>query len=465
LDTSRSVRSDTNSTAFGWRFTAPLYIGSALNPVNSTFIATALVSIASAVGITVGQAAVLVAALYMACIVAQPAAGKLSETFGPRRVFLAGILAVLAGGVIGGFGHDLTTLIVSRILIGIGTSTGYPSAMLLIRNRAESAGMTEPPGNVLGGLVIAGMATAVIGLPIGGFLVSAWGWQSVFLINVPLALLALCMALFWIPEDPPYTPVKSAREVAARIDLAGITIFCCAMAAVLLFLQSLPDPAWTVLGIAILAGLAFLWWERTVRRPFIDIRLLVSNRPLMLTYMRFTLATLCVYTVLYGVTQWILVVKGISAAECGLLIVPMSLMSVIIAWPVSRLNMVRIPLIVSAAACLAGSLGMLLFAAATPMIWIMIITGFFGVTMGLCVSANQTTLYTQVATDHISTASGLFRTFGYLGSIASSALITVFFTPAVSDQGLHGIAVIMVIFSIVGLGIVLADKKIMSRQD
>lgn len=141
-----------------------MYIGSALNPVNTTFIATALVPIAAAINVPVGQTAVLVAALYMACIVAQPAAGKLSEAFGPRRVFLAGILAVLAGGVLGGFGHDLATLIVSRILIGVGTSTGYPSAMLLIRQRAESARLTEPPGGVLGGLVIAGMATAVIGL-------------------------------------------------------------------------------------------------------------------------------------------------------------------------------------------------------------------------------------------------------------------------------------------------------------
>jgi MFS family permease len=465
LDTGSSVPSDKSSTAFGWRFVAPLYIGSALNPVNSSFIATALVSIASAVNVTVGQTAVLVAALYMACVVAQPAAGKLSETFGPRRVFLAGILAVLIGGFVGGFGHDLATLIVSRILIGIGTSTGYPSAMLIIRNRAESAGLTKTPGNVLGGLMIAGMATAVIGLPIGGFLVSAWGWQSVFLINIPLALLALAMALFWIPKDPPCTPVKSAREVAERIDLAGIAIFCCTMAALLLFLQSLPDPAWAVLGVAILTGLAFIWWEQHVRRPFIDVHLLVSDRPLMLTYVRFALANLCVYTILYGVTQWVLVAKDVSAAECGLLIVPMSLASVVIVLPVSRLNMVRTPLIVSAVACLAGSLGLLLVVSATPLIWIVLVTGFFGITMGLCISANQTALYTQVTTDHISTASGLFRTFGYLGSIASSALITIFFTPVVSDRGLHGIAAIMVIFSISGLAIVLADKKIMARPD
>jgi len=462
MEKSTSPQSAESKKAFDWRFVTPLYIGSALNPVNTSFIATALVPIAAAINVPVGQTAVLVAALYIACIVAQPAAGKLSEAFGPRRVFLAGILAVLAGGVLGGFGHDLTMLIVSRVLIGAGTSTGYPSAMLLIRQRAESAGLTKPPGGVLGGLMIAGMATAVIGLPIGGFLVAAWGWQSVFLINIPLALVALIMAASWLPPDPPCRNITTLRSLAARIDLAGITIFSGAMIALLVFLMSLPDPDWVVLGVAILIGLAFVWWEGQVSQPFIDLRLLGTNRPLILTYVRFALATLCVYTVIYGVTEWLEINKNISSADAGVIILPMSILSIVLAWPVSRLNLVRTPLIVSAVACLIGSAGILLFSTATPILWIVIITAIFGITMGMGVSANQTTFYTQVTADQIGTASGLFRTFGYFGSIASSALIAIFFNPDVSDQSLHSIAAVMVALSIVGLLIVIADRKTMA---
>jgi MFS family permease len=461
MNTSNLPQPTESKKAFDWRFVTPLFIGSALNPVNSSFIATALVPVAAAIHVPVGQTAVLVAALYMACIVAQPAAGKLSEAFGPRRVFLAGILAVLAGGVLGGLGHDLATLIVSRVLIGVGTSTGYPSAMLLIRQRAESAGLTEPPGGVLGGLVIAGMATAVIGLPIGGFLVAAWGWQSVFFINVPLALVALIMAVSWIPRDPPFRNTKTLRNLAARIDLAGITVFSGAMIALLVFLMSLPDPDWVVSGIAILLGLAFVWWEGQVSQPFIDLRLLATNRPLILTYVRFALAMLCVYTVMYGVTQWLEIDKNISCADAGFIILPMSLISIVLAWLVSRLNLVRTPLIASAVACLAGSAGVLLFTTATPIIWIVVIIAIFGITMGMCASANQTTFYTQVTADQIGTASGLFRSFGYFGSITSSALIAIFFNPDVSDQSLHSIAAVMVILSVVGLIIVIADRKIM----
>lgn len=87
----------------------------------------------------------------------------------------------------------------------------------------------------------------------------------------------------------------------------------------------------------------------------------------------------------------------------------------------------------------------------------------FGITLGTSVSANQTTLYTQVAGDHIGTASGLLRTFGYLGSIASSALISIVFHTSVTDRGLHVIALVMVIVSALGVVIVVADRKLMSR--
>jgi MFS family permease len=73
---------------FPWQFTTPLFIGSALNPINSSLIATALLPIARGIGVPIGQTAALVTALYLATAIAQPTAGKAAEVFGPRRVFL-----------------------------------------------------------------------------------------------------------------------------------------------------------------------------------------------------------------------------------------------------------------------------------------------------------------------------------------------------------------------------------------
>src|ERR1700742_274053 len=106
---------------FTWRFTAPLYLGAALNPINSTLIATALVPIALSLGVPVGQTSILVASLYLACAISQPTAGKLSEELGPRRIFLGGIVLVMVGGLVGGVGSSLAILVVARVLIGVGT--------------------------------------------------------------------------------------------------------------------------------------------------------------------------------------------------------------------------------------------------------------------------------------------------------------------------------------------------------
>ena len=109
-------------------------------------------------------------------------------------MFLAGSVTVLAGGLVGGFAQDLATLIVSRVLIGVGTS----------------AGLDAPPGSVLGGLVIAAMVTPAVGLPIGGVLVQAWGRRAVFFANVPVTLGTLAMAALWIPQTGPLGRIRGA---------------------------------------------------------------------------------------------------------------------------------------------------------------------------------------------------------------------------------------------------------------
>jgi predicted MFS family arabinose efflux permease len=372
-------------------------------------------------------------------------------------------VTVLAGGVVGGFGQDLTTLVVARVLIGIGSSAVYPSAMPLIRRRAHEAGLASPPGGVLGGLVVAGSATAALGLPLGGVLVDAWGWRTAFFVNLPFAALALIMGLLWVPRDGPVEGSRSFREVATRIDLAGIVGLGGTVTALLVFLLGLPRPDWVALGLAVVIGVALMWWELRASRPFFDVRLLATHRALTRTYLRYALGALCVYTVLYGLTQWLEAGRAMSPQEAGLLLLPMSALSAVIAQPISQRNLVRLPLLAAAIACLAASAGVLLLTTSTPIIWIVLITLGFGITLGAMVSANQTTLYHQVAPEQIGTAAGLFKTFGSIGSIASSALISIAFHTSLSDTHLHTLAFVMVVVSTLGLVIVVADRQIMGQ--
>jgi MFS family permease len=448
---------------FSWRFTTPLFIGSALSPVNSSLIATALVPIAHGLGVSIGQTAALVTALYLASAIAQPTAGKAAEVFGPRRVFLAGIVLVAVGGLVGGFAQDLLTLLVSRVLIGLGTSCAYPTAMLLIRRRAREAGLEQPPGGVLGGLQIAGIATASLGLPLGGVLVGELGWRAVFFVNVPVALVALVATLAWVSPDGPLERSRSAGDIAASLDVIGIAGFAAAMIALMLFLFDLPALHWYLLAISVGLWIALALWELRARTPFLDLRLLARNRALTSTYLRYGLVLLCVYVVLYGITQWNETVLGLSETEAGLLVLPMTLISGLVISPISRRNLVRGPVIAASLACLIGSAGVLLLSASVWIGWVVVVTLVFGVALGAAAAGNQTAVYRQAPAEQLGTASGLLRTFGYIGSIAASAITGIVFHTSVSDHGVHLIGWIMIGVSVVVVLMTVTDQTLRTR--
>ncbi|MEV8514881.1 MFS transporter [Dactylosporangium sp. NPDC051484] len=445
--------------AFSWRFVTPLFMSSSLNPVNSSLIATALVPIAHAMGVSVGRTAVLISALYLASAVAQPTAGKLAEQLGPRRVFLAGIVLVLVGGIVGGVGQDMTTLTVARVLIGIGTSAGYPAAMVIIRRRAIWAGLGEPPGGVLGGLTVAGTVTVAVGPPIGGVLVAAFGWRSAFLVNIPIAIVALLLTMMWIPKDEPLRR-SAPREIVSRIDITGIALFGGTMSALLVFLLSLPDPDWIPLGIAVVLGVALVLWELRAPAPFIDIRLLVSNLALTRTYLRGALTMMAFYTVLYGVTQWMQAAHGLSAQVAGLVLLPMGILAAIVSWPISARNLVRGPLVIGAVSMVVASVVLALFTSGTPVAALVAVTSLFAIMLGTTSAGNQTALYIQAPAEQVGIAAGLARTFNHLGSIASATITGIVFRHHVTDSGLHLVAGILAGVGIVVLALTVFDRTL-----
>jgi MFS family permease len=456
----RDTSHEDTGQAFGWRMVTPLLMGSALNPINSTVIATALVPIAASLHVPVGRTSILVSSLYLACAIAQPTAGKLSEEFGPRIVFLAGIALVLIGGAVGGLGHDLAVLVVARVLIGVGTSCGYPSAMVIISRRARDAGMDAPPGGVLGALAIAGQATVAIGPPIGGLLVGGLGWHSAFLLNIPLAAVALVMTFLWIPRDHRSQTRRRMGELAARIDAGGIVLFGGMLAALLVFLMSLPHPHWVALAAAVLLAVLLAGWELRAGTPFIDLRLLASNVPLTRTYLRAGLTLLGVYVVLYGITQWLEAARGLSAEQAGLVLVPMGAVAAVVSRPISKRNLIRGPLIACAVFMLAGGVATLFVTHHSPVIALVGIMMLFGVSVGTTTVGNQTALYVQSPPEVVGTASGLLRTFGYIGSIASATITSIAFRTHVTDAGLHDMALILVGVAAVVLLMTVLDRQL-----
>ena len=431
---------------FGWRFSLPLLLGSTLNPINSSMIAVGLVSIAADFRTGPAATASLVSVLYLCSAVMQPTMGKLSTLFGPRRVFLSGVAVLLIGGAVGGLAPDLGVLLASRALIGVGTSACYPTAMALVRRRARLTG-AGVPSRVLGSFSIAAQITVVIGLPLGGVLAGAFGWRALFWVNVPLAALVIAFAAVAVERDE-QLPRRGAAATVAALDLPGITLFAGTVVALLVFLGALSRPRWWLLVVAVALGVLLVVRERRTAAPLLDVVLLVRDRPLQRTYGRQLLAGLGMYTALYGASQWLEASGGYSPAQVGLIMLPLSLASIGAARLVSTRGWVRTPLMVGAAMLIASGAVMLVLHGRSPLPGLVGMSVLFGLATGFSNVSNQTALYVQTADADIATASGLLRTFAYVGAIFSSSLIGLTFGPRVSDHGFHLLG-----WAVIGIGV------------
>lgn len=441
---------------FSARFLGPLLLGSTLNPINTSTIATALVGIGVDFHKGPGTTAVLISVLYLCSAIAQPTMGKLADLFGPRRVFIGGLLILVAGGVLGTAAPAFEFLVVSRALIGIGTSAAFPTAMTLVRRRADEAG-TGVPGPVLGNFSIAAQVTSVVGLPLGGVLAGVFGWRAIFFVNVPLALFALVATLTGVPKDRP--PARAGRSPAAAVDIIGIVLFAATVVSVLTLLSDLRTPIWWLIPVAVILGAALIGWERRARSPLIDVGMLTRNAGLLRTYLRQAVVALGTYTALYGTSQWMEQAAHYSAFQVGLILLPLSAISIVVARVVSDRGWIRVPLTVAGAALVATGVVMFTITSRSPVIVLIAMSLLFGVASGFSGFANQAALYMQAPADQVAVASGLFRTFAYMGAIFSSSLIALTFGPATTDAGLHTIA-----WVIVGLGVAVAAMTVLDNR-
>jgi len=428
------------SIGFGRRFTIPLYLGIALNPINSSMIAIALVSIRQELGLTAAEVAALVSWSYLASAVAQPTMGKLSIRYGARRVFVWGAVIVLAGGILGSIGRDVATLLGSRLLLGVGTAAAFPTSMALIRQRADSLGV-EVPGRVLGGLAIAAQATIAIGLLVGGLLVTAFGWRSVFWANIPLSLICIWLTLRGVPAD-----AQDDRGTAPRpsLDIPGVILFAGATTALLVFLGDLSAPSWWLFGASLALGALLVFRELHTPQPLVDFRMLRSNIPLCRTYARNFMTFAVIYTVLYGFSQWLEETRGLAAAAVGLLQAPRSVVAIALSAVVSRYRNLRTPLVVSAASIVASGCLLLLIDDTTPVVILVAVIILFGATSGLGPPVIQISTYRQSPAHDIAVASGLLRTSTYVGAIFSASLVALTFGEQTSNAGLHALAWVFV---------------------
>ncbi len=452
---------------FDRRLLAPMMVGSILNPINTAIIAVALTPIGLALGAPARETVWLVSSLYLATAIGQPLVGRLVDIFGVRSLFLLGAVLVTAAGAIGLFAPEnrdsIWWLVAARVILGLGTCAGYPAAMHMIRAEGDRTGRASPAG-ILTLLSVTTQTIAVIAPALGGVLVGAWGWRATFAVNVPLGLATLLLGALFLPRR---TGLEPAVEDRPRIDGIGILLFAVTMLTLLVFLQNIAPALIWLLVVALAAGIVFVWWERRIPDPFIDVRVLSGNRPLLLSYVRSLLTATISYTFVYGFTQWLEDGRGLSPTIAGLVLLPVFAAGIAVALAFGRRPEVVGKLLVGSAAQLVAGILVLFMTGSSPIWFLVLAMLVLGIPQGLNNLAIQNSLYFQAEPARIASSAGLLRTFFYLGAIVSSVIYGNVYGARATTDGLHVLGWVVVGIAAVFLLITVFDRSLarIGRED
>jgi MFS family permease len=416
-----------------YRFMLPLVLGTMMNPLNSTMLATALITLCNSFKISAGSGAILITALYVTSTIAQPLMGRLADIFSAKKINTLGFILVLIAAIIGILAPSFPWLIVSRIFLGLGTSAAYPSAMALI-NRKYASENLPVPGSVLGIVAISAQVSMVLGPVLGGVLTEWLGWRGIFFINIPWVIIAALLAR--VIPDYPSNQSNQNDSLFKKLDVIGILIFS-SFLLYLLYLLIGHSISWLHSIPALILFILLIVWERKHQNPFIDVRLLANKPSLLLVYIRTMVTSYVLYLMLYAMPQWIEAVKHIQPAKTGLMMLPNSVMAIITGLLISKSKKLFGQNLLGVLLMLTACIGLFVLNAQSDLFFVIVVTAVMGLAEGVNIVANQALLNIEAPLSQKGVSFGLFRTFGYLGAIISGSQLKVLFHNGVTHQSFH----------------------------
>ncbi|WP_185983020.1 MFS transporter [Aureimonas mangrovi] len=286
--------------------------------VDQTIVATALPAIAGTLG-SVERVSWIVIAYLVSTTIAAPVYGRLGDLVGRKRLMLVALTIFMLSSLACALAQSVEMLTAFRVLQGLGGGGLMTLSQALVgetiapRERARYQGY----------LAAVAVSSSAFGPVAGGFLTQHFGWQSVFLVNIPVGLAAVVLTLRLPDRVPGAQPF--------RFDFAGLFLFATFVVSTLVMLEEIrafeADLVATILFLFALAAVALallVWREKRARSPLLPIPLLsnpsIWRADALAACHGATLVSLLTFLPIY-----LLVVHRVSPAETGLLLLPFTL--------------------------------------------------------------------------------------------------------------------------------------------
>ncbi len=284
--------------------------------LTSTIINVAIPEIMGSFGVTQDKAQWLSTGFLASGTITMLLSTWAVNVLGMRIVFAWGMSLFLATTIISGMAPSIEVLIIARTVQGAAAGILMPIAML-INYQVFPA---NKRGMAMGIFGVGVMFAPALGPTLGGYLIDAYSWRYVFFVGVPFSLLAIPMALMFMPQ-------RDLTEPVAKFDWIGSLLMSIFMLAFLTGLSNVMEYGWTSdyivgrLSCAFVSAVLFVWWELQIEHPMLD--------PLLFTNLRFVAAAIVTFVVgagLYASTYllplFLQILQGVPALDSGLMMLP-----------------------------------------------------------------------------------------------------------------------------------------------
>nr|WP_272213572.1 MDR family MFS transporter [Marinicella sp. W31]MDC2879531.1 MDR family MFS transporter [Marinicella sp. W31] len=288
-----------------------------LATLDNQIVSTALPTIVGEFGAIERFGWVASAYLLASCAV-MPLYGKLGDLIGRKYVLMTAIVIFLIGSLTCGLAVSMNTLIAARALQGLGGGGLMVSIFSL--NADLFSPRERPKYQSYASLVI--MTSGALGPMLGGTMTAAFGWRSIFLINLPLAIVVLCGVFFIVPHRKP--------DRQPKIDFAGAILLAVTVTAIVLWSDSseifgslFAAPSLGVVAVAVVCGFAWVLAERRAPEPIIPLSLLANKTVALLILVSVTSGAVAIGMVNF-LALYLQTVYGLSPTAAGLFFIPIT---------------------------------------------------------------------------------------------------------------------------------------------
>ncbi len=424
--------------------------GTVLIPLNSTMLAIALPRIMTEFRVGAGTVSWLVTLYLITVALVMPISGSLGDRFGHRKMFVIGVTAFAVTSFVAAIAWSLPMLVVARVLQAASGASMTPNAASILRAIAPA----DRRGGSFGLLDMITSSSAAIGPFVGGLLVNSFGWRSMFVVAIPIALTAAIAVGAVVPADRP-------QPARARLDLAGLVLLSAFLLVLLAALSAGRGEPWAWPGVG-LAGIflaLFIWRELQIPFPAVNVRLF-RVWPFATAVAGVFGATIVLHATLVMIPILTQRLMQTSATTSGLVLLGLSGLSALTAPFGGRLSDRigrRTPAVIGGV-CMALGLGALAqWTGHTSIALLGVLLGIIGIGFGLSGSARQTSAIESVPLTATGMAAGMYYTGRYIGGavgagLAGGILGTALSTEAVA-RGFGVLTVVAILVAVVSLGL------------